>query len=1557
MNKTATPLYLCLFIMHVLSTTHAHGQIEISFAANPPLCGGFSTGSILATVTGGASPYTFNWSNGDTGNPITGLPSGMYSLTVTDQNGNTGEDSIALASPPPLHVPISVTSCSPPGAMTAMPSGGTPPYSLIWNTGDTTASISGLPLGQYCITVLDDNNCAFINCQYIGKPLSASVETTNAACNNPYGGGTAHAMVTGGIAPFSYKWDNGLTGSLIDSLPAGPLAVTITGYNGCNTIVQDTVGLEENPLGIQIDFAEPTCENDSSGWATALAAGAYLPAKYFWNTGDSTSTITQLPAGSYSVTIADAMGCTGNKSVTLENQSDLQLSLIAEQPTCFGVNNGRLKANIQSGIAPYKIEWSTGDTTLTLEDLSAGLYFATVTDDVGCIQIDSAVLSYPDPLESNLLVTNASHCAAMDGKIVPVLSGGGTGPFLFQWSNGSSDSILLNVPAGNYAVTITSAEGCEVSDSGQVNQPNTLNVSVFGTSLVCGNENNGMLTASVQYGTGPYEYHWNNGASTSSIQNLGPGVYKVTVTSAEGCKGFGAKTIFNSPSVGTSSLIDSISCNGSDDGSISISIQSGLPPFSILWSTGSTQPAISQLGSGSYSVTVTDIAGCTTTTTFQLAEPAILMVQIDSDPGTCGSSATMEVMPSGGTSPYQFLWSTGETSEQITTNQGGNFSVTVTDSHGCSAVENINLPDSPGIELGVSGTDESCFGAHDGVVIAEASGGTPPFQYSWNTGDVSNTLQNLPSGNYSVTVTDFLGCTRTESLNIAPGPALAIDVVAPQFNCAGQTVAAVVVPPQNATLPLSYSWSDGQEQQTASGLTSGIYFITVTDGLGCSGIDSVQILPGGDFDIDLIQNDISCAGESDGQIQLEIQGGILPISITWSNGATGPELQNLSPGNYIATISETTSGCTKSISTEIFEPSALNVSLTAENGTCGNPATAEVSIFGGSPPWTVEWNTGDTTTSIEATSSGDYNVQVIDANGCLVSSGTYFEVDLPPIVEIELVNYPESPQIHDGSLVAQYSNLTSPVTVSWDSGQLGDTLTGLSTGEYFATITDIKGCSAEAQYLIPQFARIGDFVWFDENRNGVQDSLEAGVEGIEISVSGISYFGTTLDKSISSDASGKYGFDLPPGEYQLTFVPVAEFAFSNPHEGSSPEFDSDVNQTTGATALVQVAAGETRLDIDAGLIEKDTCDNLDFAGKICCDGSFCYPNEAPLLLSEQEAAAGGNGTIIYQWYQSEIDNVFDPATWQKIPNSNSAELEVDPTENTYYVRAGKRENCNEEFPSNKVEISVTPLLSPQIIAPDSICTGSGYSFQVELPELGAQYSWNFSSSASIAQHNGPLVPFVTWGQNESSWVSLTTEKDGCNRIDTISLDGAQNCSADHILLRGKLIGNDAKLWWEWPASLLQESEFEVQWAVPSSASFTKIPTIDSMYISPDSAYFEAIHHMPQPGKNYYRLKISSTSGEVAYSNVVELIFGENADLVVAYPNPFSKVLTLQVIDDYNSKINYQLVDALGRTWLKGQLLDTKTVKKIPTEDITSGVYFLQIIYDDALVKMVKLIRK
>jgi len=838
-------------------STQAEAQITVNLQTTPPLCGGFSTGEITASPSGGNAPYSYLWTNGMMTQTISNLPAGQYAVTVTDANDNIGTAMTIMTAPPPLMASISVLNCDLPGVLSVNPNGGIPPYDILWSNGSTTQTIVNLTAGEYCVNITDQNSCGFIICESVGPLIEIEVETTPVMCGGTMGG-TATATITGGVAPIEILWSNGETTSTIENLTPGTYTVTVVGANGCIAEASGEVTIGSGTFDVDLDVIQPNCQGLDDGEITANPINGTSPFSYEWTNGDTTQTIIDLAPDIYSVTVTDGIGCTAVASTVINYQSNLEVNLVGVNPTCAGSNNGSVSAFPDDGVEPYEYLWSTGSTEQMIASVGEGTYMVTVTDSLGCVDSVSTTLVAPPSFMVNVGSTNASQCGENDGSASASISGGGNPPFSYQWNNGATSNMLTSIPAGIYSVTVTSSLGCTSSDTTEVNQPNILEVEITGSEQVCDGANNGELMAAVTYGNAPFEYDWSNGDSTQAINNLPAGTYNLTVTSAEGCTGSASAEINSIPGFSIELNPVQLTCFENNTGQVSSAISGGAVPLTYLWSNGEATPDISNLSAGEYSLAVTDGNGCSAIESTTVEQPDEVSISFTTT-GSCGANGSASADIMGGTPNYSFLWSNGQNTSAIFGLAPGDYTLTVTDNNGCVEIQTANVPAFPLVELDVVATNTTCNGTSDGTVTANVNNGTSPFDYLWSNGSTQSSQTGLTPGNYSVTATDGNQCQAFGSAFVALGAGLNVVIDAPTYVCPGQNAIATAMPSGGAGT-YTYTWSNGQTTQTANGLTAGSYTVTVSDPSNCTGTATVFILPGGMYQVDSDQENIDCFG-------------------------------------------------------------------------------------------------------------------------------------------------------------------------------------------------------------------------------------------------------------------------------------------------------------------------------------------------------------------------------------------------------------------------------------------------------------------------------------------------------------------------------------------------------------------------------------------------------------------------------------------------------------------------------------------------------------------------
>ncbi len=985
MNNRLHNFLFALFVLLGMNFS-AQAQLTVTLDATNPVCGGFATGSITANPSGGMPPYSYLWNTGATTQTITNLPVGTYTVTVTDAAAQTATASATLTSPPPLTLNFTVSGCSLPGVITANPGGGVPGYTYSWETGETTQSITYMNPGTYCVTVLDNVNCAIAGCVTVNIEAPTINLIVNDITCNGYDDGSIVANVTNGMPPFTYQWSNGETTDTITNLAPGTYTVTVTGANGCSSSASGTVS-EPPPLNGTISGNDPTCAGSANGSAMVVASGGTPPYTYLWNTGATTPVITGLPQGTYSVTVTDANGCDINLSITLTEQSAITVTATSTDETCYGYNDGTATATAANGVPPYTYQWSNGQSGQMIGNLAPGTYTVTATDAVGCTATATVAVLPANPFSVSITSTDVTTCDGNDGTATahPV---GGAGGYTYQWSNGGTTQTITGLSAGTYVVVVFDANGCQATDMVTITAPPSPQVGVMTTDETCAGDEDGTATAVVVGGTPPYTYLWNTGATTQTITNLAPGAYTVTITDDAGC----TETASGVVAAGTQLQLmisgQDVSCNGGSDGGATAVAFNGTPPYSYLWSTGATTATISNLPSGSYSVTATDANGCEADGSIFIAQPPALTLEVMVNYGDCSTNEAAAVaLVDGGTPPYSYNWSNGATGPVAMNLVPGSYSVTVTDDNGCTISEDFVVDDIPPLSIALDVTDVSCYGFADGSVTAIITGGTPLYSYQWNTGETTPSIENLGPGIYSVTVTDANGCEVSSSATVAEPAPLTLNLTPHDASCPGSNDGSIDVSVTGGTAPYSYTSNIGPFTPPLTNLAPGTYVITVTDAHGCEISASAEIGLQSNPSVEITILNQPCEGTATGILAAIPDGGVAPYSYLWSTGETGPTIDELSPGTYSVVVTDAL-GCTTSSAVTL--EAAENPDCTAEvvqpvSSPGASDGIIEVNASGGAPPYTYLWSNGATTQTVSNLPEGFYSVTTTDSNGCETS--------------------------------------------------------------------------------------------------------------------------------------------------------------------------------------------------------------------------------------------------------------------------------------------------------------------------------------------------------------------------------------------------------------------------------------------------------------------------------------------------------------------------------------------------------------------------------------------
>ncbi len=763
------------------------------------------------------------------------------------------------------------------------------------------------------------------------------------------------------------------------------------------------ITLRPNPV-ITTIAQNTTCAGAANAAVFAEVLGGTAPYVYFWNSGESGPTISNLSFGVYSVTVTDALGCTGVASANLIEPPLLTSITNQANVSCFGSQDGQATVSAAGGVLPYSYSWSNGQTSNAITQLGAGTYWVTITDASGCTHVASATLSEPPLLSSNATWADVS-CFGLNNATAVVTAAGGVLPYSYTWSNGQTSDAITQLGAGTYLVTITDALGCTEMASVPISEPPLLSSSLSMTGVSCFGLHNATAVVTAAGGALPYSYTWSNGQTGDAITQLGAGTYLVTITDALGCTEVVSGVISEPALLTTIGNNIDVSCFGSQDGQASVSVAGGVLPYSYTWSNGQTSAAITQLGAGTYLVTITDAMGCTELASVAISEPPLLTtIGNDIDVSCFGSQDGQAfVSVAGGVLPYSYTWSNGQTSAAITQLGAGTYWVTITDALGCTEVASVAISEPPLLSSNASATAVSCFGLHDANASVSVIGGVLPYSYTWSNGQTSEVIAQLGAGTYWVTITDALGCTEVASVAISEPPPLSSNASATAVSCFGLHDATASVSTTGGVLPYSYTWSNGQTGSDITDLWAGTYLVTITDLHACAIVASATVTEPPALMANVASTHVACFGGTEGSAQAQVTGGVSPYSYLWNNGANSPQISNLSTGNYTLTISDS-NGCLLSATVQVNQPPPLTIQLNKKNITCvgDNDGTLSSQAIGGVMPYFLHWSSGQTTAAISGLPAGSYTISVTDAHGCTVSASESLAEPISPTVQLGL---------------------------------------------------------------------------------------------------------------------------------------------------------------------------------------------------------------------------------------------------------------------------------------------------------------------------------------------------------------------------------------------------------------------------------------------------------------------------------------------------------------------------------------------------------------------------
>lgn len=1047
--------------------------LQLSSSLTDVLCFNGNSGSIDITVTGGVTNYSYLWSNASLSEDISSLVAGDYSITVTDANNCTAQSTYTVSEPAELILSATVNDIScfggNDGTIDLTVAGGTTNYTFEWSNGEVSEDLTDLIAGDYTVTVTDANNCTVNEVYTLTQPTVINIQgsPSNVSCFNGTNGGV-NITVTGGTGAYTYLWSNGALTEDISNVVAGTYTVTVTDANNCTSSNSFTIS-QPTLLNLSGSASAVSCFGGTNGTVNITVSGGTTNYSYQWSNSTSNEDLSNVVAGTYTVTVTDANNCTATNGYVVTQPTALALSGTATNIPCFGGTNGSINLIVSGGTTAYSYLWSNAAITEDLSGLNAGSYTVTVTDANNCSSNRSFTITQPPTINISG-VTTAVACNGASTGAVNITVSGGTPSYTYQWSNSVFTEDISNVAAGFYTVTVTDLNNCTATNVYTVTQSSALNLSGSTTAVSCFGGSNGSVNITVSGGTLNYSYLWSNGSVTEDLSNVAAGTYTVTVTDANNCTISNSFTVTQPSALSVSVNTTAGSCNLAN-GSAAAIVSGGTPTYSYLWSTGAVTSSISNLLSGSYTVTVTDSKGCTAFNSGTVSNSGSLTIApivVTNVSCNGGANGAIDISVSGGIGPYTYLWSNLSLSQDISGLTAGTYSVTVTDLSLCITTASAVVTQPSVITITPTITNVSCNNGTNGSIQLSVNGGTSPYTFLWNTGSVSQNISSLAAGSYTVTVTDFNNCTKTQSFTITQPTAISATASSTQATC-GQANGSVSVVASGGTGALSYLWNTGAGTTTVNGLSAATYTVTVTDQNNCTRIAnaSVTSLNAPVINSSLVTN-VSCFNGTNGSVDITVSGGTGTLTYLWSNSAVTEDISTLSSNTYSVTVTDD-NNCTVTGSYFVSQPSAISLQGVVSNVSCFNGANGSVNltVTGGTPGYTYLWSNGFTGQDPISLTALAYTVTVTDNNSCTAS--TSFTVTQPTAISISgsvtgvLCNGQST-----GAVDITVSGGTSPYSYVWSNAAITQDINNVTANSYTVTVTDFNSCISNSTFVVSQ---------------------------------------------------------------------------------------------------------------------------------------------------------------------------------------------------------------------------------------------------------------------------------------------------------------------------------------------------------------------------------------------------------------------------------------------------------------------------------------------------------
>lgn len=963
------------------------------------------------------------------------------------------------------------------GSVNLSISGGSGSYNINWSNSSTASQQTGLSAGTYSVTVTDANNatCSAVTSVSISDVNLLNISSTIIQPTCGEDNGSAEIIIVDGVGPFEYFWSPPLSGTSNQqtNLGQGTYFVTVLDQStGCEQIMP--IGINDSqPMTLDADITNTTCGNEN-GAIELTVNNSSGNLTYTWDNAIANGpNPTDLPSGTYQVTVADnTLNCEIIAEFEIVDSEAFTIDANVMGPSC-GLQNGSITVIPTGGSGSFQYSWTgiNPGNVPSAGDLSPGTYNIEVTDTQdGCTQIVEITLAPSDPL---VVQETSSHplCGNTNGTIEISVSNG-SGNYNYNWSNGlPPNSLQTNLGAGNYSVTVTDLGGdmCTAEIQILLEDGGEITVSSEVTPTSCGNDN-GSVTLDVIGGSGSYTIGWSDGIALPNLvrNNLPPGTYTIIVTdNSSGCTDMVNVVIDESSPLVIFGDIQPTTC-GLNNGQIDLVILNGSGNYAIQWNDptlfGTT---VGDLSPGTYEVIIFDnVLGCTETASFEIQASEPLLMSHSIQHTTCGlDNGAIELTILQGVGPFYYDWNglAPNTSATAMNLAAGFYTVSVTDgSSDCTIALNFEIDFSDELVFSSNVTDASC-GNPNGAIDIISHNSQDNFTYIWSNGMSGPSIANVTAGSYEVTITDPQDefCTAFLSIEVEELGNISATSGTTPTRC-GNDNGSVQLFVENGTGPFAVSWNGGPpiNDLFVDNLSPGNYLFQIEDqATGCMTTLEVFIESSQPLATQINTVHTTC-NEDNGSMVITVFNGSGDFTFQWSGGILyGNEIYDLGAGDYFVTITDNQLGCIIEEVINIQSSEDLIVGVESVDTRCGDPnGSIELTVLQGTGPFVYDWQTsaiGNTPIAADL-AAGLYSVIVTDQNtGCTENLQIDIQSSTPLTGSITSTN--NTCNLNNGIIEISALSGLGNYSYEWASfpGYNQPVKSDLTQGTYFITVTDL----------------------------------------------------------------------------------------------------------------------------------------------------------------------------------------------------------------------------------------------------------------------------------------------------------------------------------------------------------------------------------------------------------------------------------------------------------------------------------------------------------------------